>query len=106
MKKLLPPDPENMNEDRAKWAMTAVAVFQERTRTNLEDALSDLLCDLMHLADRRETFHSPADDPDYMIEEFEAAYFLFFRTLRGLHCSVIFAWRTVICLPNVLTCGD
>lgn len=62
-----------MNEDRAKWAMVAIAAFQERTRTNLEDALSDLLCDLMHLADRRETFHHPSDDPEYMIEEFEAA---------------------------------
>jgi hypothetical protein len=73
MKELLPPDPDKMNEDRATWAMTAINAFQERTGTNLEDALSDLLCDLMHLADRRETFRDPADDPECIIEEFDAA---------------------------------
>jgi hypothetical protein len=73
MKKILPPDPEKMNEDRAIWAMTAITAFQERTRTNLEDALSDLLCDLMHLADRRDTFREPGENPESMIEDFEAA---------------------------------
>lgn len=73
MSKPLPPDPENMNDDRADWAMIAIRAFQESTRTNLEDALSDLLCDLMHLSDRREAFQDDADDPDSRIEEFEAA---------------------------------
>ena len=48
----LPPDPENMNEDRAKWASEALLRFQMETGTDLEDALADLLGDLMHWADR------------------------------------------------------
>ena len=73
MPKPLPPDPDNQNEDRAVWAITAINAFRKATRTELEDALSDLLCDLMHLADRREAFLGRPDDPESMLEEFEAA---------------------------------
>jgi hypothetical protein len=48
----LPPDPEGMNDDRAAWAEHAMAAFQVATGTDDEDALSDLLADLMHWADR------------------------------------------------------
>lgn len=48
----LPPDPDGQNNDRAKWAQEAIAAFMEATGTDLEDALPDLLCDLMHWADR------------------------------------------------------
>jgi hypothetical protein len=48
----LPPDPDNMNDQRSDWAGAAVAMFVQRTRTDQEDALSDLLGDLMHWADR------------------------------------------------------
>lgn len=48
----LPPDPERMNGRRAAWAGRAVAEFQHATGTDDEDALSDLLADLMHWADR------------------------------------------------------
>jgi len=37
------------NSLRAQWAKAAVYVFRQETRTDAEDALSDLLCDLMHL---------------------------------------------------------
>ena len=40
------------NADRAEWAFCAIERFQDKTQTDDEDALSDLLCDLMHLADR------------------------------------------------------
>ena len=40
------------NEKRAAWARAAVDVFKLVVRTDEEDALCDLLCDLMHLADR------------------------------------------------------
>lgn len=53
MSNQLPPDPDNMNEDRAKWASVALLAFMEETGTEAEDALCDILCDLMHLADRR-----------------------------------------------------
>jgi hypothetical protein len=52
MKKRLPPDPEKQNDDRATWAKSAVCTFQTETRAEDESAVADLLCDLMHLADR------------------------------------------------------
>ena len=48
----LPPDPESMNNDRAEWAATALRQFQSATGSDFEDALADLLGDLMHWADR------------------------------------------------------
>lgn len=48
----VPPDPEQMNDKRSAWAGAAVATFQQATGTDDEDALTDLLCDLMHWADR------------------------------------------------------
>lgn len=51
----LPANPEGMNNDRAKWAQLALDVFQVETGTEECDALSDLLCDLMHWAPRHGT---------------------------------------------------
>lgn len=48
----LPPDPENMNDERAKWAALALRRFQRLTGVDDEEALTDLLCDLMHWGDR------------------------------------------------------
>ena len=48
----LPPDPDELNDYRASWAAEAVKAFQETTGTYDEDALCDLLADLMHWADR------------------------------------------------------
>ena len=48
----LPPDPDGKNNDRAAWAKVALDAFMKETGTDLEDALCDLLCDLMHLSDR------------------------------------------------------
>jgi hypothetical protein len=48
----LPPDPEGMNDRRAEWAGAAVQDFRSRTGADFDDALSDLLCDLMHWSDR------------------------------------------------------
>lgn len=48
----LPPDPDGMNDDRAAWAGSAVAAFVQVTETDQEDALGDLLADLMHWSDR------------------------------------------------------
>jgi len=50
----IPPDPENMNNDRAEWAAAALRHFQCITGTEYEDALGDLLCDLMHWSDRND----------------------------------------------------
>jgi len=49
-----PPDPENKNEYRAKWAQAALRAFQKATGADAQDAVCDLLCDLMHLSDRSE----------------------------------------------------
>ena len=48
----LPPDPEGMNETRAGWADDCIAHFMGSTGAELGDALSDLLCNLMHWCDR------------------------------------------------------
>lgn len=46
------PYEEPTNEDRANWALAALEAFEGETRTDRECALSDLLADLRHLADR------------------------------------------------------
>ena len=51
-KNKLPPDPERMNDERAEWAAATLRHFQCTTGTDYEDALGDLLCYLMHWADR------------------------------------------------------
>jgi hypothetical protein len=51
-KRTLPPDPEKTNTSRAKWAGAALRHFQSITGSDHEDALGDLLCDLMHWCDR------------------------------------------------------
>lgn len=43
---------EVTNSDRAIWARIALEAFQAETGTDDEDALSDLIADLLHLADR------------------------------------------------------
>lgn len=48
----LPPDPDGMNGKRSGWAGQAIAAFMHATGTDREDALSDLLADLMHWSDR------------------------------------------------------
>jgi hypothetical protein len=52
---LLPPDPDEQNESRADHARQALQLFASLTGTTDENAatqVQDLLCDLMHLADR------------------------------------------------------
>ena len=49
---MLPPDPDGQNDLRSAWAQEAICAFMEQTGTEPEDALADLLCDLMHWADR------------------------------------------------------
>ena len=48
----LPPDPEGQNDERAAWAKVALDAFMQETATDLDDAVTDLLCDLMHWCDR------------------------------------------------------
>lgn len=48
----LPPDPDGLNDERAKWAQTALNAFVIETGADPEDALADLISDLMHLAPR------------------------------------------------------
>ena len=52
----LPPDPDGQNDDRAKWAENALALFAKETDADKDDGsqdISDLICDLMHACDRR-----------------------------------------------------
>jgi hypothetical protein len=49
------PAPERVtNAHRAKWAEACVSVFIQHTGCDDEDALGDLLCDLMHFAHQRD----------------------------------------------------
>jgi hypothetical protein len=50
----LPPDPEGMNDQRCAWAGEAIAVFMLATGTDLGDAVSDLLADIMHWCNRHD----------------------------------------------------
>ncbi len=47
-----PADPDEMNDARASWAAVAIESFVAATRTDPEDALADLLGNLMHWSDR------------------------------------------------------
>ena len=49
------------NNDRAYWALKAVQEFMRQTGTDREDAVVDLICDLLHLA------RSDGDDPRAVI---------------------------------------
>jgi hypothetical protein len=51
----LPPDPHRVNASRAECARYALSAFLSQTRTDPEAAVADLLCNLMHLADRTDT---------------------------------------------------
>lgn len=42
--------PEVTNKTRAAWAKTAIDAFRKECRTDAEDAIADLICNLMHLA--------------------------------------------------------
>lgn len=44
----LPPDPEGRNAERAAWAHQTVTAFRQASRVDEEDAMCDLLADLMH----------------------------------------------------------
>ncbi len=46
-------DPESQNANRAAWAGLAIDAFQNITCSDDNDALADLLCDLMHWCDRK-----------------------------------------------------
>lgn len=50
--KELPPDPDGQNDDRAEWAGKALTLFQHITGTDREDAVCDILVDMMHYCDR------------------------------------------------------
>ena len=41
------------NDDRADWAEKALKAFQAETGAEDEEAIADLVCDLLHLAARR-----------------------------------------------------
>lgn len=69
----LPPDPDETNEARAEWAKTAIDAFQLATGTDDEDALADLLCDLMHFCDRNEETHGKFADALYRAKSNYAA---------------------------------
>lgn len=49
--KPLPADLDSMNANRAEWAAAALYEFRRLTGADYEDALGDLLCDLMHWSD-------------------------------------------------------
>jgi predicted TIM-barrel enzyme len=45
-------DAVNVNEDRADWAKTAIDTFRKATGTDADDAIGDLIVDLLHLGRR------------------------------------------------------
>ncbi len=72
----LPPDPDELNDKRALSARTALNEFIKQTKAEPEFALSELLCALMHMADRSQPFSSfeaalESARDDYSIETTE-----------------------------------
>ena len=59
----LPPNPEGQDDDRGQSAQAAIRHFQIVTGCDWDDAIADLLADLMHLCDRetREDGETPLD---------------------------------------------
>lgn len=47
-----------INKDRAAWAESALKEFMEITGTEQENAVSDLLCDLMHLCEQNPAYEN------------------------------------------------
>jgi hypothetical protein len=62
-----------MNADRAKWAQAALRAFRKATGADAEEALGDLLCDLMHWSDRNNFDFEAALDRARMHYEAETA---------------------------------
>jgi hypothetical protein len=59
------------NLDRAEWAAASLRHFQCITGTEYEDALPDLLCDLMHWSERENVNFDEAIDTAHMHYEVE-----------------------------------
>lgn len=51
---VLPPDPDGLNDRRARWAEMTLEYFMSLTGTDAEDAICDLIGDILHLCDRKE----------------------------------------------------
>ena len=66
------PDPEEMNDKRAATAASCVRLFQELTGSDPETALGDMLCDLMHFADRARGFESFRQALDHACDHYDA----------------------------------
>ena len=73
MTNILPPDPDGINTERAQWTDAPMRCFQRETGTDDEDALSDLLCDLMHWCDRNDSDFDAALSTAQMHYEAETA---------------------------------
>jgi hypothetical protein len=69
----LPPDPEEMNDKRAAWAGSSLRTFIDETGVDQEDALGDLLCNLMHWSDRHDYDFDAALDRARFHHEAETA---------------------------------
>ena len=49
----LPPDPDDMNDDRAEWVASCLAIMSKTTGCEYgREALGDLLCNMFHWCDR------------------------------------------------------
>jgi hypothetical protein len=66
--RVLPPDPEDANDEHAERAETAVNAFRRETNSDECTAIRDLLCDLMHFCDRR-GYAEPDDDQYELFED-------------------------------------
>jgi hypothetical protein len=54
------------NTDRASFARAALKAYQKVTRTDDDDALADIIADLMHWARR-----THPENPQYFLEQYQ-----------------------------------
>jgi hypothetical protein len=66
------PDPDGDNNNRARWARSALEAFKHEVGSSDDaEAIGDLLSDLRHLADR---IDMPDEQRDYLFERAEEYY--------------------------------
>lgn len=60
-----------MNHKRAGWARNAIDTFMDDTKTDKEDAIADLLCDLMHMCDQDANFGNFKEQAERAVRIYE-----------------------------------
>ena len=73
--------------ERAASADAALKAYMSRTSCDCEDCLADLLCDLMHWADKARVHFPEAHKPPRRIPVSETGYFSHFASMEEVKAA-------------------